>query len=181
MHELTEKEFNSFKRICEKDGIKYDTEEEYREAARNLFEYVKLTYEMAREHHGWEQRLKDEPRGFWLDSAGRTCYVCHTNVHGQIWFDKWGLKCANCQEAFEKKVFPGYVLKDRDNEKHVTDSQLNWKYGVCPRTIKKLTRTGLLKARQIPNGPAIFLRKENPDLPQIIRDYKKPAPSSSNK
>ena len=79
------------------------------------------------------------------------------------------------------KVFPGYVLKDRDNEKHVTDSQLNWKYGVHPQTIKKLTRSGLLKARQIPNGPAIFLRKENPDLPQVIEDYKKASHSPLNK
>jgi hypothetical protein len=113
------------------------------------------------------------PKGFWLDSEGRTCYVCHTNVHGQIWFDKWGLKCANCQNAFEKRVFPGYILKDKDNNRHVTDSQLNWKYGVHPQTIKKLIRIGLLFARQIPNGPAIFLKKENPDLPDVISEYRK--------
>jgi len=173
MHELTEKEFNSFKDICKKDGIKYDTEEEYREAARNLYRFVKLSYELAQEQLGWEKRLEKDPQGFWLGSDGRTCYVCHANVQGQIWFDKWGMKCANCQKAFEKKIFPGYILKDRDNSRHVTDSQLNWTYGVHPQTIKKLTRMGLLVARQIPNGPAIFLKKENPDLPDVIREYRK--------
>jgi protein-arginine kinase activator protein McsA len=173
MHELTEKEYASFKAICAEKGIKYETEAEYKEAARNLLSYVKLTYDMAREHYGWEQRLRDEPKGFWLDSEGRTCYVCHTNVHGQIWFDKWGLKCANCHNAFEKKVFPGYILKDKDNNRHITDSQLNWKYGVHPQTIKKLIRMGLLVSRQIPNGPAIFLKKDNPDLPDVIRKYRK--------
>lgn len=172
MHEFTSKDYNSFKAICNKEGISYNTEADYKEAARNLFEYVELSYGMAREHYEWEQRLKDEPNGFWLDSKGRTCYVCHTNVSGQIWFDKWGLKCANCQAAFEKKVFPGYVLKDRDNEKHVTDSQLSWKFGLHSQTIKKLVRLGQLKARVIPNGPMIFLRKENPNLPHIIEEYK---------
>lgn len=172
MHELTEKEYASFKAICNEKGIKYETEAEYKEAARNLISYVKLTYDMAREHHGWEKRLKDEPKGFWLDSEGRTCYVCHTNVHGQIWFDKWGLKCANCQQAFEKKIFPGYVLKDRDNNNHITDSQLACKFGMHHQTIKKLVREGHIKPRAIPNGPMIFLKSENPDLGLIIDEYK---------
>lgn len=172
MHELTKKEYASFKAICKKEGIKYETEAEYEEAAQNLYSYVKLTYKLAREHHSWEQRLKSEPKGFWLDSEGRTCYVCHTNVHGQIWFDKWGLKCANCQEAFKKKIFPGYVLKDKDNSKHITDAQLSWRFKLHNQTIKKLVRLGQLKPRIIPDGPMIFLRKENPGLPQIIEKYK---------
>lgn len=173
MHELTKKEYASFKAICEKEGIKYDTEAEYEEAAQNLYRFMKLSYDLAREHYGWEQRLKDEPNGFWLDSEGRTCYVCYTNVHGQIWFDKWGLKCANCQEAFKKKVFPGYVLKDRNNSRHITNSQLSWKFGLHNQTIKKLVRIGKLKPRVVPGGPMIFLRKENLNLPQIIEEYKK--------
>lgn len=72
MHELTNKEYASFKAICEKEGIKYDTEAEYEDAARNLYRYAELAYDLAREHHGWGQRLKDEPLGFWLDSDGRT-------------------------------------------------------------------------------------------------------------
>lgn len=181
MHQLTEREFASFKKICDDKDIRYDTEAEYRDAARNLIEYVRLSYEIAKEQYGWELRLKKEPDGFWLSSEGRTCYVCHASVKGQIWFDKWGLKCANCHDAFKKKIFPGYILKDRDNEKHVTDSQLNWKYGLHPQTIKKLTRAGLLTARNVPNGPAIYLKKENPDLPQILENYRKPSSPHVNK
>ena len=169
MHDLTKKEYVEFKAICEKEGIEYETEAEYEAASRNLVNLVKLLYDGAREHHRWEQRLKDEPNGFYLASEGRTCFVCHNSVQGEIWFDKWGLKCTNCQEAFKKKVFPGYVLKDKDNNKHVTASQLHWKFGVHPQTIRKLVRTGVLKARQVPNGgPTIFLRRENPDLPDVI-------------
>lgn len=172
MYELTEKEFNSFKAICDKDGIKYDTEQEYREAARNIYSFVKLSYELAREQLSWEKRLEKDPQGFWLDSEGRTCYVCHRNVSEQIWFDKWGLKCDNCQSAFKKKIFPGYILKDNNNDKHITDLQLNWKFGLHRQTIKKLVREGRLKARVIPNGPMIFLKKENINLSSILADYK---------
>ena len=167
MDRLTKKEYASFK----KEGIKYDTEAEYEEAAQNLYNFVKLSYDLAQEHHRWEQRLKEEPRGFWLDSEGRTCYVCYTNVSGKIWFDKWGLKCENCQAAFEKKIFPGYVMKDKDYSRHITDSQLSWKFGIHKQTIKKLVRDGRIKARTIPNGPMIFLRKENPDLSSIIASH----------
>lgn len=170
MNGLTNKEYESFKDLCDRQGIKYETEAEYQEAARNLYSYVKLTYDMARERYSWEQRLKDTPDGFWLDSEGRTCYVCRTNVHGQIWFDKWGLKCESCQAAFKKRIFPGYILKDKNNDKHITDLQLSWNYKLHSQTIKKLVRDGRLKPRSIPNGPMIFLRKENPDLPTIINE-----------
>ncbi len=95
MVELTEKQCAEFKAICKKEGITYNTEDEYRKAAREIYSFVSLTYDMAVEHLSWERRLKDEPDGFWIDSEGRTCYVCYRSVNGQIWFDKWGLKCDN--------------------------------------------------------------------------------------
>lgn len=48
--QLNEKEYAEFKALCDKNGIKYETEAEYREAAYNLIEYVRLTLESAREH-----------------------------------------------------------------------------------------------------------------------------------
>jgi hypothetical protein len=65
-------------------------------------------------------------------------------------------------------VYPGYILKDGDNNRHITDSKLSWKYGLRQQTIKKLVRDGKLKPRVIPNGPMIFLKTENPELPDII-------------
>lgn len=170
MVHLTEKEFSEFKKICDKEGIKYETEAEYRESANNLLRFVEISYDMAKEEFFRKEQLKNEPNGFALASEGRTCYVCSTSVHGEIWYDKWGLKCMNCQVAFKKKVFPGYILKDRDNNRHVTDSKLNWKYKVHPQTLKKLVRDGKLKPRVIPNGPMIFLKTENPDLPLVIAE-----------
>ncbi|HRF28260.1 MAG TPA: hypothetical protein PL051_01285 [Candidatus Saccharibacteria bacterium] len=170
MVHLSEESYAEFKSICDKEGIHYDTEAEYREAAQNLLSLFEVLYDGASEELARKKRLATEPNGYAIDSNGRTCFVCHRNVQGEIWYDKWGMKCMNCQAAFKRKIFPGYVLKDRDNNRHVTDSQLGWKYGLHSQTIKKLIREGRLKPRVIPNGPMIFLRKENPDLPQIIEE-----------
>lgn len=35
-HELSDEMFQEFKKHCEKEGIKYDTDADYREAANNL-------------------------------------------------------------------------------------------------------------------------------------------------
>ena len=73
-----------------------------------------------------------------------------------------------CQDALNKKLIPGYVFKDSENNKHVTASQLNWKYGLHPQTVKKLVNQGKLKPRVIPKSITLFLRSENPELPDIL-------------
>lgn len=172
MIDLTKGQYATFKAICKKEGIVYETEAEYEKAARDVYSFVELSFDIAMEQRNWERRLEKEPKGFWIEGDGRICYVCHMSARNRIWFDKWGLKCENCQAAFEKKIFPGYILKDRDNEKYITDSQLNWKFNIpCP-TIKKLVRDNTLVAREIPNGPMIFLRKENPSLADIVAPYR---------
>ena len=168
--QLNEKDYADFKALCDKKGIKYDSEAEYREAAYNLFSYVELTVELAREHLGWKKRLEKEPKGFAINSKGRSCCLCHTSVMGEVWYDKWGMKCMSCQSALDKKIVPGYVFKDSDNNRHITASQLNWKYDIHPQTIKKLVRQDKLKPRMIPNGITLFLKTENPELPELIKE-----------
>lgn len=169
---MTEKEYAEFKALCKKKDMHYDTEAEYREAARNLVQYIKLTYDLAREHYGWERRLKKEPSGFAIASVGRSCCLCHQSVMGEVWYDKWGMKCMTCQEALNKKIVPGYVFIDSDNNRHITASQLSWKYGLHQQTISKLIRQGRIKPRIIPKGITLFLKSENPELPNIIQEAK---------
>lgn len=110
MVELTEKDYAKFKALCDKHGIKYTSEMEYRESANNLVSLVKLLYEMGEEHRMWDERLKDEPKGFAIPSEGRSCCLCRETVYGQVWYDKWGMKCMNCQDAFNKRIIPGVKL-----------------------------------------------------------------------
>ena len=166
--QLSDKDYEQYKKILQKDGVHYDTEEDYREAIDNLVAYAELAYEVAKEEYRLQQRLKDEPKGFIFTGEGRTCPLCCRNVMGDMWYDKMGQKCLNCQEAYKKKIIPGYVFNDSNNDRHIDASTLSWKYGLKLPTIRKLIRQGELKPRIGPNGPMIFLRSENPNLPAII-------------
>jgi hypothetical protein len=170
MVNLSKESYAEFKSICDKKGIHYDTEPEYREAAQNLLNLFEVLYDGASEELARKKRLVTEPNGYAISSNGRTCFVCHRSVQGEIWYDKWGMKCMDCQAAFKRKIFPGYILKDHDNNRHITDAQLGWKYGLHQQTIKRLVREGRLKPRTLPNGLMIFLKTDNPDLPQIVEE-----------
>lgn len=172
MVNITDKDLVEFKKLCEKQGIKYDSEQKYREALHNLVGFFDVLIQIDQRQKSWERRLKDEPKGFSLPSEGRTCALCHHHIMGEMWYDKWGLKCMNCQEAYNKRIIPGYVFKDRDNEKHITADSLAHQTGLHYQTIMKLVRQGKLKARIGPHGPTVFLRKENPELGKIIEREK---------
>ncbi|MCA9347943.1 hypothetical protein KC867_00875 [Candidatus Saccharibacteria bacterium] len=168
-HKISDKLLKEFKDLCKKEGIHYDTDEEYRRSAQNLVGLVDLLIEIDMKDRQLKNRLKDEPKGFSLEGKGRSCSLCHRSVYeNDGWYDKWGFKCMNCQDAVNKKKIPGSICGDWNNEKSVTDSTLAWKGDLHVQTIRKLIRQGKLKARAIPNGPYILLRKDNPDLLNVI-------------
>ncbi|MCB9839480.1 hypothetical protein H6794_01365 [Candidatus Nomurabacteria bacterium] len=168
-HKVSEKYLKDFKKTCDEKGIKYETEAEYEEAARNLVSFVDILVEIDMKERSLKKRLEKEPKGFAMDGKGRSCSLCSRSVYETDgWYDKWGFKCMNCQDAINKKKIPGSLCGDWKNKKYVTDSTLSFKSGLHIQTIRKLIRNGAIKARQIPNGPNLILRKDNPDLLQII-------------
>jgi len=169
---LNDKDYEDFKKISEKEGINYESELEMKQSADNLVQFVDLLLEMSKEQLGWERRLEKEPRGFALPSEGRSCSLCSQSINGEVWYDKWGIKCMNCHKAYIKHIIPGYVFKDRKNEKHITTSTLSWKMNIHSQTINKLIRQGKIKVRQVPQGPSIILRRENLNLTEVIADEK---------
>lgn len=166
----TVKDIEKFKKICEDQGIEYDTEAEYRDAAQNLLNFYGLLYDMAKEDLMRKKRLEKELEGFEMEGKGRTCSLCKSSGYGlTFWYDKWGMKCTSCQAALNKKIIPGYVFTDTKNEKHVTDTFLSWKFRIHSRTIRKLVKQGKLKAIEIPGTRRlVFLRKDNPNLIAVL-------------
>ena len=165
---LKDNDYEKFKKISEKEGITFKSELEMKESADNLVQFMKLLVEIDQEHRSWDRRLEKEPGGFALAIEGRSCSLCKQSVHGEVWYDKWGMKCMNCHDAYIKHIIPGYVFKDNKNEKHITVSTLSWRMEIYTQTINKLIRQGKIKIRQVPNGPAVILRRENPCLLDII-------------
>lgn len=168
--EVSDKYLASFKELCEEKGIKYETDEEYRDAARNLLGFVDTLVQIDMEERERKARLKTEPKGFALEGKGRNCSLCGRGVYeGDGWYDKWGFKCQNCQDAVNKHKIPGSLCGDWDHKKCITDSTLSWKSGLHTQTIRKLIRNGEIKARPIPNGPFIILRKDNPNIADVLK------------
>lgn len=168
-HDISDKHLKEFKEICEKEGIKYETEAEYKEAAQNLVGFFDVLIEMDMAQRALKKRLETEPKGYVLEGKGRNCSLCGRGVYeGDGWYDKWGFKCMNCQQAADKKKIPGSLCGDYDHKKCITDSALSDKSNLHVQTIRKLIRNGKIKAREIPNGPYVILRKENANLLDVI-------------
>lgn len=168
-YDISDKHFAEFKALCEEKGIKYETEAEYRQAAQNLLGYVDTLVQMDFEERERKARLEKEPKGFAVPGEGRNCSLCRRSVYDTDgWYDKWGFKCMNCQNAINKRKIPGSLCGDWDHEKCITDSDLAWKTKLHAQTIKKLIRQGKIKAREIPKGPYMILRKDNPNLLDVL-------------
>lgn len=167
---LSEEAYAEFKRISDEQGIKYKDDADMRIQANSLVSLVKTLQEGHFERESWKQRLKDEPKGFSLESKGRNCSFCKQTVWGDIWYDKNGLKCLGCQEAFDTKLFPQYVFADKKNEKHITPDLLAEVCNLSRQTIHGLIRSGRIKARTAKSGKTIILRRENPDVSDVLHE-----------
>lgn len=169
-HKISDKTLLGFKKICDDKGITYKTDQEYRDSAQQLVSYVSLLVEIDQAEQARKKRLDTEPKGYALAGEGRSCSLCGQTVYGTDgWYDKWGFKFMNCQNAVDKRIIPGSMCRDYQNEKCVTDSTLSRIADLRLQTIRKLIRTGKIKARKIPSGPYVILRKDNPDLRKVLK------------
>lgn len=174
IHKISDEHLAEFKKLCEEKGIKYETEYEYEQAARNLVDFVGVLVDIDMEERRRKARLEKEPKGFSMAGEGRNCSLCKRSVYGEDgWYDKWGFKCPECQNAVNKHIIPGSMCRDYDNEKCITVSTLGWKTELKYQTIMKLVRQGKIKVRQIPKGATMILRKENPDISDVLNEEMK--------
>ncbi len=148
------------------------SEPEYKmtdEARHNLVGFIEVLIEIDQKEKARKQRLETEPKGFSMPGKGRNCSLCGRGVYeGDGWYDKWGFKCLNCQKAIDKKQIPGSLCGDYDHKKCITDSDLSYKSKLHVQTIRKLIRQGKINARRIPQGPYVILRKDNPDILDVL-------------
>lgn len=167
---LRDSSYEEFNRITSEQGIHFESATHMKQSANNLVGLIELLINIDRKDQARKEQLKNEPQGFLINDGTYTCPLCGYWITDGVWYDKWGVKCLKCQDALTRKIIPGYVFKDHNNEKHVTSSELSYRYDIHPQTIKKLVRQGKLNARELPHGPLVFLRKDNPDLVKVIKE-----------
>ncbi len=105
-YSVSDKYLKEFKELCDEKGIKYETEAEYKDAASNLINLVGTLVEIDMEECERKRQIVKEPKGFALEGKGRSCSLCQRSVYEDDgWYDKWGFKCINCQDAVNKGLW----------------------------------------------------------------------------
>lgn len=135
------------------------------EARDNLVKFFDVLIEIDQKHKALYRRLEKETKGFPMAGNGSNCGLCGQHIWDEDgWYDKWGFKCLNCQDAVNKKKIPGSLCDDCKHEKSIPDTELALKLGIHIQTIRKMIREGKIKGRRSPNGPYVILMKDNPNL-----------------
>ena len=174
---ISPKHIQEFKELMKKEyGVEY-TDAQATEGATNLLGLFEVLYEVSKKDYFRKQKLKDSPKGFPIDDNGTySCFICHESITtANGWYDKYGLKCMNCQRAVEKKIIPAVVFKNRKS--WFTDWELESKLKLHSSTIRKLVREEKLKAREVltESGSVhyrVYLVKENVEFLKSTRKSK---------
>jgi len=114
----------------------------------NLEQLAKLGKEFKEQEDSWQEKLKQNPKGFILDGIGRTCAICRNpSREDGSWYDKWGIKCLVCQKAIDEGEIPPSLAKEEDSWYRKFD--LEHYFNLTPPAIRKWIKEGILKARTV--------------------------------
>lgn len=94
--DLSDKEFQWFMKEAKKDGIKLETEEEYRQLQQDMHALADLTHDIWKFQKSLDHRLEEKPNGFTFPAEGRMCRLCMGGGAGDFWYDKRGMRCMEC-------------------------------------------------------------------------------------
>jgi len=163
--DISDKRIQELKVIIEKKEGKEISWEEASDSARRLAGLVGLCFDQHKEECRRQEKLKELPRGFKLDGVGYTCLICGRGTpRGGNWYDKYGIKCTNCQSSINKKIIPATLAKDKN--KFYTKYDLDSKFNLKSTTLRSWVKKEIIKPRTIPNRSGgtyiqIFLIKDN--------------------
>lgn len=167
---ITDQSLQKYKEILERDSKRKWSDDEVREASERLTRFASLLIDIFLEEKRKEKKLEEFPNGYHLeDRDGQYhCRICYRYIEGKdTWYDKYGLKCMDCQRNIDNGVIPGEICKDEDS--WFKGWQLKSDLGIHPQTAKKLVREGKLKVRELKDGEGktyfkVYLVSENKEF-----------------
>ena len=145
--------------LTDEEGQKYQ-DEKWR-----MERLAELGKEFEEKEKARAKKLKKNPKGFHLEGAGYTCFICGDHTpEGDNWYDKWGIKCLVCQKAIDNKEIPASLAKNKDS--WYSEFEMAYYFNVKTPTIKKWLRENIIKARTVSKyGKGVhvqlFLIKDN--------------------
>jgi hypothetical protein len=147
------------------------TEEEgkkFQEEKWQMERMAKFMNEWKEEEKRRAEKLKANPKGFHLESAGYTCSICGDHTpEGDNWYDKWGIKCLVCQKAIDEGEISASLAKDKDSWYSSYDIESS--FNIKSPTLRKWVRDGIIKTRAVSHygqgvHTQLFLIEDNKDF-----------------
>lgn len=145
--------------LTDEEGKKFQDEK------WNLEQLAKLSEEFKKKDEERTEKLKANPKGFHLEGAGYTCFICGDRTpEGDNWYDEYGIKCLVCQKAIDEGEIPASLAKEKDNWYSKFDLEYN--FNLKSHTLRKWMKEGIIKARTVSNyGKSVhtelFLLEDN--------------------
>ncbi len=124
--------------------------EKYRQEKFSLEQLGKLMEEFKETDNKRAEKLKENPKGFHLDGAGYTCFICgNSTPEGDNWYNEYGIKCLVCQKAIDGGEIPASLAKDKDS--WYSKWELGDRFNLESPTLRKWIKEGIIKARTVSN------------------------------
>jgi len=172
---ITDQSLQKYKEILERDSKRKWSDDEVREASERLTQFASLLIDIFLEEKRKEKKLEEFLNGYHLeDRDGQYhCRICYRYIEGKdTWYDKYGLKCMDCQRNIDNGVIPGEICKDEDL--WFKGWQLKSDLGIHPQTAKKLVREGKLKGRELKDKEGrtyfrVYLVNENTEFLKTVK------------
>lgn len=148
--------------ITDEEGKEYQSEK------WRMEQMGKLAEEWKEREKVLDEKLKANPKGFHLEDAGYTCFICGNHTpEGDNWYDEYGIKCLVCQKAIDEGEIPASLAKDKDSWYSKWD--LEHYFNLKGPALRKWIKEGIIKVRNVSRyGEGIhaelFLLEDNKDF-----------------
>lgn len=148
--------------LSDEDGKKFQEEK------WSMEQLARLSDEWKEKEKLKEEKLKQNPKGFHLEGAGYTCFICGDSTsEGNNWYDQWGIKCLICQKAIDEGEIPPALAKYRDT--WYTKHDLEYYFNINRFGLNRWIKNGIIRPRTISHygkgeHTQIFLMKDNKGL-----------------
>jgi len=172
---IPDKSLSKFKKIFEEMSGREWSDDEVRDSAERLTRFYSILFDIYKEEKLKEKKLEEFPNGYHLDDRDGQyhCNICYRYIEGKdTWYDKYGLKCMDCQRNIDNGVIPGEICKD--DRLWFKNWQLKSDFGIHPQTAKKLVREGKLKVRELKDREdntyfRVYLVSENKEFLETVK------------
>lgn len=91
------------------------TDKEVEEVAQFMRSLAHIGLDQYLEESRREEKLQQFPDGYPFDKDGLSCGICGLPAPiNKSWYDKYGLKCEECQQAVNNGIIPGEITAHKD-------------------------------------------------------------------